>query len=535
MLFGSRWFGNGLSRVVALGLFVTACGDDASSTSTEDAGNSDLTESEAGASETTPTTQPTESSSDDGTSTSSESDAAVNPTPVEAGTSEVPTSAGDAGSDETSTSTSMPGNDAGNDAGTSTTTEPPTSSGDAGADSDAGAGDEYSGVEEVPLLERASTAAYACEVSTAAKLLHVPSGFDASLTLASDVAWYARGESPDVGDYSLELSALAPDGSIATTTSLGSSPSETFSRAQVVATPSQLWVFSERYGSSASLTLAKASLAGERIQFAKPIDGTDDVGVYNVAVGTDGVAILFSRNGGDAPGLYFATLDFDGNLVGDAQLVESGVDSVAPGAITATSDGYLFSYVIGYMPAALYVRSVDQAGTVGERVPFADSPNDLDYKQALLNRGDEILFAWTDTGGTWDNSDLNRTTILSRLSLEGTRLAQDVRVQTPVTNQERVEPQLIPRGDDIGLLWSEGSVIYFCAGCMPDNQLDFVMLDGATLSPASDVVTLTNPAEQGGLITPAGVWQGDSLTVVAAVGYHVNGEGAAGALECLDQ
>jgi hypothetical protein len=295
-------------------------------------------------------------------------------------------------------------------------------------------------------------------------------------------------------------------------------------------------IFSLRYGTSdTELTLAKATLEGERTRTAAPLEGLDGAQNYVVAMGDDNIALLFSKYSDDGPALYYLTLGFDGLPQGDPLLVQVSADSIVPGAIAATADGYMFSYVTGYQPSSLFVQTVDASGTLAERVPFADNENGLDDVHSLLVRGDEALLAWTDTGGTWNANDLDRTTILSRLDLGGNRIAQDVRVQSPVTNQERVEPKLSAHGDDVGLLWSEGSVIYICAGCMPDNQLQFVMLDGSTLSPASEVLTLTNPAVQGGLVAPEAVWQGDELSVVAAVGYHVNGEGAAATLTCSAQ
>ena len=121
----------------------------------------------------------------------------------------------------------------------------------------------------------------------------------------------------------------------------------------------------------------------------------------------------------------------------------------------------------------------------------------------------------------------------SRLDLDGERIAQELRVQTPKVNVECVQPRLLERDGDVGLLWSEGSVIYICAGCMPDNHLRFVMLDGQMLSPASDTLSLLNPASQGGLISPVGWWRGDDLSVVAAVGYHTSGEGASATIHCV--
>lgn len=391
-------------------------------------------------------------------------------------------------------------------------------------------------VEAKALLDGESTGAYACEVRTEAMLLDVPSGFDAALVGVGDTVWYARGEAPSdgSGSSSLELSTLGLDATLGEAIPLGSSEFDSFYSTQIAATPAGLLIFTLRFGTGgAELYLAAVTNEGVVNHSVAVIEGiANTVDNYALSVGSDEVALLYSSQEDSSNVLYYATLDFEGTLLGEPKLVRRTPDGIYPGAITATSQGYLFSYVMGYHPSSLFVQSVEGAKALGAEIPIATNPNLLSPAHSMLVHDSEVLFAWTDTGGSWDNSDLHRTTMLSRLDSEGKRATKDVRVQRPVASQERVSPKLLEHDGSVGLLWSEGSVFYICAGCMPDNHLNFVMLDGATLAPSSETLTLTNPASDGGLIAPVGVWRGDDLSVVAAVAYHTSGEGAAGTITC---
>jgi hypothetical protein len=105
-------------------------------------------------------------------------------------------------------------------------------------------------------------------------------------------------------------------------------------------------------------------------------------------------------------------------------------------------------------------------------------------------------------------------------------------LQAPVKDREAVQPTWVEMGDDVGLLWAEGGIIYICAGCVPDHSLKLVVLDGQSFAPQSNVVELVNPLPSGGLLSPATVPIGDELLVVSTVTYHTSGEGASAALRC---
>lgn len=382
------------------------------------------------------------------------------------------------------------------------------------------------------VLEEESSGAYDCSVATPTRLLNVPSGFDSAATRVGDTVWTARGEYSSGEVSTLNLSQLARDATLQNTTLVGSGTDsgDSFSGTQIVATPSALLIFSQGYSEGENLQLAVVSLEGEVLRMAAALDALgSSVERYLVAVGSDDVALLWTDYSDRS--LRFVRLSFDGVLEGEPELVQQG-DPVSLGAITQTAKGYLFSYETEAQ-AQRFVRPIDKVGTLGAAVSLGQLPAGPYASHSMLARGNEVLLAWTDEGGSWDGMDTSRTTVLSRLDLEGERMTDDVRVQTPKVNVEHVDPRLLERDGDVGLLWSEGSVIYFCSGCMPDHRLRFVMLDGETLSPASDTLSLLNPASQGGLISPVGWWRGDDLSVVAAVGYHTSGEGAAATIRCV--
>jgi hypothetical protein len=65
-----------------------------------------------------------------------------------------------------------------------------------------------------------------------------------------------------------------------------------------------------------------------------------------------------------------------------------------------------------------------------------------------------------------------------------------------VVDVDNVAPDLVALGNDFGLIWSQGNIIYFCGGCVPDHGLRFAVLDGGDLGVQSPVLTL--PATAGG-------------------------------------
>jgi hypothetical protein len=153
-------------------------------------------------------------------------------------------------------------------------------------------------------------------------------------------------------------------------------------------------------------------------------------------------------------------------------------------------------------------------------------------QSSLIARRDELLVAWSVTEGDDMMSSAATTLHVARFDAAGTLVSQVYELQAPVTDRELINPAWIDLGDDVGLLWSEGSIIYICGGCIPDNQIRFVVLDGDDLAPKSDVVTLVNESSEVGLMAPAAARQGDDVIIVASIQHHVWAEGASGTVSC---
>jgi hypothetical protein len=82
------------------------------------------------------------------------------------------------------------------------------------------------------------------------------------------------------------------------------------------------------------------------------------------------------------------------------------------------------------------------------------------------------------------------------------------------------------------LVWSRGGVIYVCGGCIPDDHLEFVVLDGRSLAKKSEVVTIENQETSGGLLRSQMVANESRLTVATNVTYHIAAEAGLATISC---
>jgi len=99
---------------------------------------------------------------------------------------------------------------------------------------------------------------------------------------------------------------------------------------------------------------------------------------------------------------------------------------------------------------------------------------------------------------------------------------------------DEVEPSLVPFGDAVAVLWARGSHIYICGGCVPDHGIDLLLVDPATLTPLSNVVSLTNGGDPrgGGLLRHRAAVVGSSLLVPYLLTFHVYASLGSAAFDC---
>ncbi len=184
---------------------------------------------------------------------------------------------------------------------------------------------------------------------------------------------------------------------------------------------------------------------------------------------------------------------------------------------------------------SLYRLEVDTAGT--PRSAPTEFSRDVDAP-SILKRGEEFLMSWSETGTlntihpTVQEPTRYSAVRLARFDARGQRLGPIMALQAPTPNQENMQPHLSQFGDDIALVWSQGSVIYVCGGCVRDNRLRFVVLDGQDFTPKSSALDLVNPLSSGGLMAPIARNKDSDFLILGEIAYHTDSKPMAASVRC---
>ncbi|HET9958410.1 MAG TPA: hypothetical protein VFQ61_28135 [Polyangiaceae bacterium] len=435
--------------------------------------------------------------------------------------------------------------------GCSSETDPPGgmggSGGTGGAGGTGGSGGT-GGAGALPILERPAQLAYDCSVSSPARLLDVPTNdtFTGGLATLGSNAFVAWAQAPkwDAPEQkqSVRFAPISGDAQLGAVSTAVEQTSEYFSNVLLVPGADGMTLLAMRQGER-ELLVGQVSADGTLRAPMKPVPRDGGAASRMLAVRADtGIALLWDEladGEGRRYDLKFGLLTDDGTLTVSPNAVATNSNWLWPAAITSTGQGFLVSYVENGWDGTnafqvVSTRRIAADGTLGDEHELARSTHsDGGGSHALLWRGGEALLARSFTEGTYEGEKLGSTVLLTRLDADGRRLADDVRLQSWEKSRVNNQPFLFARGEDVGLLWSQGSYIYVCAGCMPDNHLEFVLLDGSTWAPKSNRLQFSNPAASGGLISPEGVTLGDDILVASRVGYHVTSELSAGTIRCL--
>jgi hypothetical protein len=257
-----------------------------------------------------------------------------------------------------------------------------------------------------------------------------------------------------------------------------------------------------------------------------------------IAKAGSGYALLWADSNTSESKLTFALLDEAGKLASTPVVVAP--DARGTGSIAAIGEHFVVSYNdyqaydSGLVSRLLFLDS--KGSVLGQPIVLEDSAATGfgPTLPSLLVRGDEVLVAWSITKGSssYENQDAATTVRLARFDADGKLQGSMFDLQAPVKNREAVQPRLIDMGEDVGLLWAEGSIIYICGGCVPNHSQKLVVLDGQSFIPQSDVTELANTFPSGGLLSSEAVRMGDELLVVSTLTYHTWGEGASGTIRC---
>jgi hypothetical protein len=90
----------------------------------------------------------------------------------------------------------------------------------------------------------------------------------------------------------------------------------------------------------------------------------------------------------------------------------------------------------------------------------------------------------------------------------------------PVFDLVDQQPLLFSWGADLALVWSHGSAIYNM-GVIPDNRLDMLILDRATLAPKSALLEIANSGQGGLLDTQFAAVGANDLLALFHITFHM--------------
>lgn len=177
------------------------------------------------------------------------------------------------------------------------------------------------------------------------------------------------------------------------------------------------------------------------------------------------------------------------------------------------------------------VHSISESGHgIGAGYGFAPA------RVAFLALPDGFLVAWphsfSDPG---DFSDPKGHTHLelARLDRSGRRQGSFLRLQNPTLHRDHEEPELFWHGEYVALSWSHGERIYICGGCIPDHDIQLVLLDPTDLTPVSEVAVLDHTPVSGGLLYRRSASVSEQVLVATSIVFHVHREPGLGGFRCV--
>jgi hypothetical protein len=401
--------------------------------------------------------------------------------------------------------------------------------GAAGGPATGGTGD--AGDPGDPILDRPPRATYACNVADALAPLGTLQWWGKSLATSAGQYVVGRGQyqSSMGADPRVQFSTLGFDGTLGSAVTLGTTGITSMDPvlAESGGDFGAAWVEGD-YGGAQTLRFAVVQPDGQIAVGPVTVGGTGSASVSGPALVATASGFATAWIEGDNL-LRFAQLDASGATVGAAvTLVDRGT-SLSSARLVAVGDGFAaaVSSFEGTAWEALYL-AIDATGA-----PLG-SPTSLGAgtdQAALLARGtNEVLVAWSRSHGDYSSNAINVE--LTRFDGAGNQTAPVYSLQAPVTDEENVWPSLVDVNGDVAVTWSKGGIIYICAGCMPDDRIEFVIVDGDDLVPLSPVVEFSNTASAAGLMRSVTARNGLDFLVVADITYHVSSEPASAGIRC---
>jgi len=395
--------------------------------------------------------------------------------------------------------------------------------------------------DPTPILEREPMPTHACEETRAmTQSTGTVAGRSDALVAVDGEYFMLRSSS------TLTLSNIALDGTTGDEVVLDAEAFGFHSATSIVVDTSIVVVWTNSGGASPILRYAAVDDTLGTVVAPKDITGITGEYVTTAAIvpsPTGGVALLYEVS--DAAGqtsLRFSTLDVDGEITGTpVDVAEVGrLYGMAPVGAAATSDGgYAVSYVVGdSIQTEVFFVVLDANGTqrIAPRRISREAGDGWSSelggarRRSLLPVGDRFWVAFTESWFDPDPRQLQGYVTVKLAIVDAQGQSEDHLLQAPVEGENNLWPSFVELDDRVGLLWTSGTIIWICVGCISDNDLQFVLLDPDAVVPASNVVTQLH--QPNGIVGPLGAFVGADMLTAASLDFHAVTLPASGALRC---
>jgi hypothetical protein len=420
---------------------------------------------------------------------------------------------------------------------TGTTDSTVGSSGSDGADTTDG--DDM--VDPTPILEREPLPTHACEETRA---MTQPAGAMSGRTdalLALDGEYFVLRSLDTLTLANIALDGTTGDEVVLETEAFSFRGATSIAANAGIAT---VWTYSD--GVSSVLRYAAFDSALGIVVAPKDISGIPGTYFTTAAMvpsTSGGLALIYgeSDDGGQTH-LRFVELDAEG----DATTTPVDVDEIGQtyatvsASVAVTSDGgYALSYVVGeQFESEVFFVILDADGTQrfapqrisrqageGWSAELGSAP-----RRSLLPVGDRFWVAFTERWFDPDPMQMKGNVVVRLAIVDAEGESESHVLQAPVDGKNNLWPSFVELDDRVGLMWTSGSIIWICAGCITDNDLHFVLLDPDAIVPASNVVTQLH--QMNGIVAPLAAIVGADLLTAASLDFHAITMPASGALRC---
>jgi hypothetical protein len=424
------------------------------------------------------------------------------------------------------------------DTGSTTgTTASTSSSGSEGADGDSTA-DGADTTDPTPILEREPMPTHACEETRAmTQAVGVMFGrSEALVTMAGEHFVLRSAETLTLASIGLD-GAIGDEIVLEADEFLARSPTSVVVDAEIVT----VWAYDNsvlRYAEvDEALTLVVA-----------PRDIVGPTGEYvtvaaMVPSASDGVGLLYGESdGGGLTYLRFLPLDADGDAASlpvDVAQVGQTYGMVAAAAALTSDGGYAVTYTVGeYDETEVFFvileadgtqrfapQRISRAGVDGWRSELGSA-----LRRSVLPVGDRFWVAFTESWFDPDPMVMAGNTVVKLAIVDAQGQSESHSLQAPIDGKNHLWPSFVEVDDRVGLMWTSGSIIYICGGCISDHDLKLVLLDPDAIVPASNVATQLH--QTNGIVAPLVTGVGADLLTAASLDFHATSLPSSGTLRC---